>query len=72
MDGTGQGSNINQGCRTAPCHTGHGHMGSPKLDQAAEMQPGGKWVGGSREGSKQASPELEEMPELQPGAQVHY
>lgn len=72
MDGTGQGSNINQGCRMAPCHTGHGHMGSPKLDQAAEMQPGGKWVGGSKEGSKQASPGLEEMPELQPRAQVHY
>lgn len=42
-------------------------MGSPKLDQTAEMQPGGLV-----EGSKQSSPGLEEMPKLQPGAQVHY
>lgn len=43
-------------------------MGSPKVDQAAGLQPGGMWVGGR----KQASPGLEEMPELQPRPQVHY
>lgn len=64
----GQGrANIKQRCRLAACYTGHRHMGSPKLDQAAEKEPGGKW-----EGRKEASPGPEDIPELQPGAQVRY
>lgn len=49
VDGTGQRYNTKQGCRLGQCRTEHGHVHSPKPDQAAVIQPGVKWAGGRKE-----------------------